>query len=211
MIDGKTVNSDLNIDASNVTIRNSKVNGQIRLRFDSSATNLLIEDTEVDGGGSTWGACITDQNFTARRVNVHGCENGIHVNHDVTVEDSYIHNLSTIDGTGHVDGAELDNGPATFQHNTVVSFNTSTVNIYNENPPIARNISVLNNKLLMTDDHLAVYCPRYVISNPQIYVNNNRIDDANHADLTDSCLPGNTITEFSGNVVDSTGAPIGSG
>ena len=42
-------------------------------------------------------------------MNVHGCENGLDINQNITVEDSYIHDLYN-PGSAHTDGAQLASG-----------------------------------------------------------------------------------------------------
>jgi len=206
VIDGMNVNGNITVSAPNVTIRNTIVHGEIGNYASGSATGLLVQDSEVNCG--VGGTGIWSHDMTVLRTEISNCENGMHIDDNVTVRDSYIHALAG-SGAPHIDGIQGVFGPGVvIDHNTIIAYNTSTVNIYNENPPQAHDVWVTNNRLLMTDDHLSVYCPRYDIGTPNIYVNNNRIDDTNHAGLTDSCRPGSTITEFNGNVVDSTGAPI---
>lgn len=69
---------------------------------------LLIEDSEFDCQG-THGSGIAEANFTARRVDIHGCENGFSLNQNVVIEDSYIHDLYNDDGA-HMDGVQLAQG-----------------------------------------------------------------------------------------------------
>lgn len=96
VIDGKLINGDLTIRASNVTIRRSQVNGTINLGY-SEASNVLIEDVEVNAGNTTY-AAIGSSNFTCRRCNIYGGGQGIN-GYNFTVEDSWIHDLY---GTGTV-------------------------------------------------------------------------------------------------------------
>ena len=78
-----------------------------------------------------------------RRVNIHGCENGFDINQNVTVEDSYIHDLfnsaeAHTDGiqfSGHSSTASVVRGvlDVTIRHNTIYgmgadgSFGTSAI------------------------------------------------------------------------------------
>ena len=52
---------------------------------------------------------IGDTNFTARRVDVHGCENGFDLDQNVTIEDSFVHNLYNSD-ISHTDGIQFAGG-----------------------------------------------------------------------------------------------------
>jgi hypothetical protein len=50
---------------------------------------------------------VGEANYTLRRVDIHGCENGLDVNRDVVLEDSYIHDLYNGPGDPHSDGIQL--------------------------------------------------------------------------------------------------------
>jgi hypothetical protein len=104
VIDGKTITGEIDIDAPDVTIRDSKINGVVRV-WDDTTNSLLLEDTEIDcGGGNT---AIGEANYTVRRANIHGCENGFDMNQNIDVEDSYIHGLAIV---GHDDGIQFAYG-----------------------------------------------------------------------------------------------------
>jgi hypothetical protein len=131
VISGKTMGC-IRVRADGVVIRNSRIScsgGYAVLSGDGdySGERLLIEDTEIvcNGGGHALG----EANITARRVNIHGCENGGDINQNITVEDSYIHDLYN-GGASHSDGFQLsghlENGQfvqgaknVTFRHNTI--------------------------------------------------------------------------------------------
>ncbi len=72
---------------------------------DYSGTPLLLEDTEIDCK-NTNGTAIGEANVTARRLNIHGCENGFDINQNITVQDSYIHDLYN-SAAAHTDGIQL--------------------------------------------------------------------------------------------------------
>ena len=69
---------------------------------------LRLEDTEIDCR-NTNGTAVGEANVTARRLNIHGCENGFDMNQNVTVEDSYIHDLYN-GGSAHMDGIQMATG-----------------------------------------------------------------------------------------------------
>lgn len=74
VIDGKTVGCSLGIEAAGVTIRNSKVNGTVRLDTDHAGADrwsMTITDTEVDAGTQQL-AAICCGNMTVARTNAHG-------------------------------------------------------------------------------------------------------------------------------------------
>jgi hypothetical protein len=151
VVNGLDLRGCVFVDAPGVVIRNSKVSCSGSEAIQSpdgryTGTGLLIEDSEIDCLG-TAGTGIGDTNFTARRVNVHGCENGFDLDQNVTVEDSYIHNLYNSD-EAHTDGIQfaghyrmqngqyvrdagghfiVDPGAAniTIRHNTIYDYNTT--------------------------------------------------------------------------------------
>lgn len=91
VIDGKLISGDLNIVANNVTVKRSKVQGgRINTGY-SAQSGAVIEDVEIDAGRSV-SSCIGESNFTARRVNLHGCGQGVNA-YNFTLTDSYIHDL----------------------------------------------------------------------------------------------------------------------
>ena len=122
-----------------------------------------------DTGGTGFG----EANIVVRRVNVHGCENGLDINQNVTVENSYIHDLYNL-GSAHTDGAQLASGHyengqlvggarnVTFLHNTIYgmgfdgSFGTSAI-ISNSGGD--RDILIQNN--LLAGGAVALYCEQH--------------------------------------------------
>jgi cell division septation protein DedD len=96
---------------------------------DYSGAPVLIEDSEIDCE-STGGTALGEANVTARRLNIHGCENGGDINQTFDVQDSYIHDLfqsasAHPDGfqfaSGHFENGVLKSGSrdVTIRHNTI--------------------------------------------------------------------------------------------
>jgi hypothetical protein len=152
VVDGKDIRGCVTVKAPGVVIRRSKVSCRSSYTIASSdgaynGTGLVVEDTEIDCQ-STSGTAIGDTNFTATRVNIHDCENGGDVDQNVTIEDSYIHNLYN-SAQSHTDGIQFAGGHyqiidgkyvrdshgnpvvlsnsanVTIRHNTIYSYNTS--------------------------------------------------------------------------------------
>jgi hypothetical protein len=139
VISGKTMGC-INVVAEGVVIRNS------RISCSGSAVNvndpvlygktpLLIEDSEITCNNGSGATGVAEAHFTLRRVNIHHCENGLSVNQDVTIEDSYIHDLDMAEGA-HTDGIQLS-----FGH-----WNGSSY------PCCAKNVTVRHNTILGGDD-----------------------------------------------------------
>ena len=131
MIDSKLITTPLVIaaGANNVTIRNSVVRAQgfFLVLNDQGATNLQIVDTELDGQNNSSGdAAVGGYNYTLTRVNVHGTMDGLKLGDNVTVQDSYIHDL-VMTADSHNDGMQsLGSDNVKITHNTVVIGNGST-------------------------------------------------------------------------------------
>jgi hypothetical protein len=134
VIDGKTLGC-IEVEATGVVIRNSRLEcanpGTYVVSVDdrtSTSTVVTIEDSEIDCKNGP-GTALGEADMTVRRSNIHGCENGFDANQNITVEDSYIHDLWN-SGESHTDGIQLAghwNGSGyvtgalniTIRHNTI--------------------------------------------------------------------------------------------
>jgi hypothetical protein len=127
VIDSKTVNCAMSIQAANVVIKNSKVNGNVILDTDlsgSSGWNFTIQDSEVDAG-TVQESAIGWGNLKAIRVNVHGGVTAIQCEEKSTscvVQDSYLHGQYIQPNSNwHLGGFLSDGGgPITLTHNYVI-------------------------------------------------------------------------------------------
>jgi hypothetical protein len=135
----KIVNGCIEVTASNVTIRYVRVNANCAsaIYTGDGNTGTIIEDSEVDCNGIdddvAGRTAITWRNYTATRVDVYGgCDNGLWMDEDVVVEDSYIHEIVPCDigiydcghsgeDPPHTDGMQGGGGAdnITVRHNTV--------------------------------------------------------------------------------------------
>jgi hypothetical protein len=127
IIDAKTVNCDMSIQAANVTIKNSKVNGLVTLDTDlggSSTWSMTVQDTEIDAGVQQR-AAISTGNMTVIRANLHGgitsaqCEE---TSVFCSITDSWLHGQEIPDtAPWHLGGFLSDGGSGmVLTHNTVV-------------------------------------------------------------------------------------------
>ncbi|MEZ0447907.1 DUF4082 domain-containing protein [Cellulomonas sp. ICMP 17802] len=125
VIDGKLITTTLVIapGADNVTIRNSKIKaeGFWLILNDGGAKNLQIVDSEFDGMGNTANdSAVGGHNFTMTRVNIHGTVDGLKVGDNVTVQDTYIHDL-VVTADSHNDGIQsLGSDDTKILHNTII-------------------------------------------------------------------------------------------
>jgi hypothetical protein len=128
IIDSKTINcpGGMSIQATNVTIKNSKVSEYIYLDTDvNSNWSLTLQDTEVYGGHYDL-PVIGNGNITMLRVKAHGGHNGLqcdeHSLKGCTMTDSYIYGQEIVNQTDpHLGGLLTDGGPVgmTLTHNSV--------------------------------------------------------------------------------------------
>jgi hypothetical protein len=108
IVDSKNIQGDVDVQASNVTIRNSRVQGHIYMRNWEGPNNLLIDDTEIGPDGSYPDMdLIGAGNYTCRRCNVHNttADGGKFGGSDVVIEDSWFHDFKYTDGA-HNDGLQ---------------------------------------------------------------------------------------------------------
>jgi Right handed beta helix region len=200
----------IDVQAANVTIRNSRVGSTsfsaIFNRTDSPG--LVVEDTTL---ANQDGTCISSSNFTARRVEMTGCENGATASGNVTIVDSWMHDLDT-SADAHTDGVQFTQGAqnVVIRHNNIDPLSsgtgcTSAIIMHTKEDPQNTAVWIEDNRLDGGGCSVALYCPRRPASD--VYVNDNRVGRGVFG-YTDSCQEGSTATEFDGNVDDVTGQPI---
>jgi hypothetical protein len=119
IIDAKTINCDLIIQAANVQVKRSKINGSIATDENSTGYSFTISDSEVDIGNRA-GTGVGAVNFTATRVHVYGGNRSMHCWNSCTITDSYVHaQFTDPSGTFHESGIRMGQS-ATFRHNTIL-------------------------------------------------------------------------------------------
>lgn len=146
VIEGLEITGEINVTASNVTIRNVRViggrgvgNADWVVVIRPGAEGLTITDSELQTPPGTPQdiACVLnigDTKPTLRRLNIHGCSAGVSSGGGV-VEDSYIHDLSEVPGQSHIVGvASNGGGGITVRHNTILNRfpQTATVALYQD-------------------------------------------------------------------------------
>lgn len=168
VIDGKDIRGCVNLHTTGVVIHNSKISCTgYYVIYAHVNESLLIEDSELDCLG-TRGTAIGDTNITARRLNIHGCENGFDIDGNFVVEDSFVHALFS-DNEAHSDGAQFTDiaHDITLRHNTIYSrttdgldgvSGTSSVITHSVSLGVARNVLLENN--LFGGGAYSLYCPQ---------------------------------------------------
>lgn len=127
IVDGLDINGCVVVLASNVVIRNTRIRCAAPetaniVQVETGATRLVIEDTEIDGlGQADIGVGWND--YTLRRVEIHGTNDGVRLGPNVVVEDSWIHSMAR-KGDLHPDAVQATTG-----RNIIVRNNT--LDVYN--------------------------------------------------------------------------------
>ncbi|MEE6261872.1 hypothetical protein [Plantactinospora sonchi] len=122
------VTGHVNVYARNVVIRRSKITADgagFAIRTLGSATNLLVEDVEIDGRGQASAAVHLDD-YTLRRVDIHHVRDGVRLGSRTNVVDCWIHDLVRAPGS-HNDCLRLvDATDVLVRHNRLDAYRSST-------------------------------------------------------------------------------------
>jgi hypothetical protein len=126
-IDSALIQCNVRVNANNVTISRSLVaaGGPWAIYKPDAYTNLKVTDVEINGRPGCQ-AAIAFSHYTATRVNIHGCQDGVRIDADSTLQDSWIHNFwdgtqngQRIDEPNH-DGVSTTGGSnLTIRHNRI--------------------------------------------------------------------------------------------
>jgi hypothetical protein len=125
------------VTADNVTLKRSRVRTTTTWPVKVTGKNFLLVDSEVDGQNADDGACIAWNGFTALRDNLHGCGDGVRIGNNsdapITVQDTYIHALSTATTlNGHQQNVSSfgEAGGATIEHSTLLLTGKPTAAVF---------------------------------------------------------------------------------
>jgi hypothetical protein len=206
VVDGKDVRGCIWVEAAAVTIRNTRVNCPINWAVRNVANaGLTVQDSDLICGPD--GYTAINGRFTALRVDIAGCENGFQPESGTLIRDSYIHDLNGLNGN-HSDGAEIGEGAAniTFDHNTIFGAalpgGNAAITFWDESGSQNRDMRVTNN--LLAGGGYTLRCGK-VGTAVNVVISGNRFGTAGFGPSLD-CAVGGEI--WSGNVRDSTGAPL---
>jgi hypothetical protein len=251
IIDSKIIVGRLEIRAQNVQIRNSYLTEEdgIALYCDdgnagcSDGLPTIIEDSELDctGNGASGtvgrGTAITEGNFIIRRVDIHGCENGLSLTDKVLIEDSYIHDLYNDLTPGpleaHADGIQFSGSHTatvgsgsvpgakdiTIRHNTILGsgwdntetlFTQGTSAIITNRGPTNIDNNILIEKNLMAGGGYTIYCEQdgFTAINERVINNHFSTRYAPTVGEASHSVDCSDESNISGNVIDETDAPI---
>lgn len=124
VIEGQDISGSVTVNADDVTIRNSRITSSGEPAVRAQGSNLVIEDSEIDGEGKA-GPAVGYSDYTLRRVHIHNVQEGPRIaGGDVTIEDSLI------DGVVDVEDNHTDMIQAVSGDNIVITGN----NLQSYNP-----------------------------------------------------------------------------
>lgn len=162
VIDAQDIRGCVTVTAPGVIIRRSKIRcafGYVVLSSGYTGARLLLEDSEIDctdeDGMASRATAVGDNNFSARRLNIHDCENGFDVDTEVTIQDSWIHDLLD-DEIAHTDGIQVAIGRNVLVENNAIFVRGTSAIITH---PTTMNGVVIRNNLL-AGGACTLYCPR---------------------------------------------------
>jgi hypothetical protein len=164
VIDSKDIRGCVGVAAPGVVIRRSKVrctSDYAVLSGGYKGARLLIEDSEVDcrnaSGVGTQTTGIGDNNFIARRLNIHHCVNGFDVDNDVTIQDTWIHDLYDGGPDPHPDGIQIAIGRNLLIENNAIVLNGGMTSAIISHRTDMNGVIIRNN--LLGGGAYTLYCP----------------------------------------------------
>jgi hypothetical protein len=232
VVDAVDVSGCIDVRATGVTIKDSRAacmtTSQSPAAENPANPRLTIQDSEVVCNASSPGKTgILWRNITVLRTDISGCENGLDMTSDFTLEESYVHALTQCAKPGcpepdaHTDGIQSSNGTnVTIEHNTIEGWTrpctypsdgtcngTSAINI-NANPggPTTTNLLIKDN--LLSGGANALYCPASATADAQIVDNHfSTVYSPKVGEYAPSsnCASDETV---SGNVYHESGKPV---
>lgn len=103
IIDKLDITGCIFVRANNVTIKRTRIRGSCgsgTIDTEFSYTGIVIEDVEIDGqNASESDIGVGYSGYTCRRCNIHHIGNGARMATDVVIEDSYIHDIYSANGS----------------------------------------------------------------------------------------------------------------
>jgi hypothetical protein len=130
---GLEINGCVDVMASDVTISQSVIHcnrAAPAVHVFPEFGNLVLDQVEIDGSGVT-AACVGYDDFTILRSNLHDCEDGVDFGSNVTVQESYIHDLARQKGTHNDVLQTLGGSGDLIEDNTLEAYKTSTNDLMN--------------------------------------------------------------------------------
>jgi hypothetical protein len=226
VISGLDIHGFVQIHAKNVTIKNSIIRGGSNPPCNSAVVNIsdggsaTIEDSEIDPSDPSpcldgiWAA-----NAKLLRMNIHGAVDGVKAFDNVTIEDSYLHDMSWFasdpnqgGGPTHNDAVQTFEGNShiTLRHNTMSpgAKGNAAYQVSQDGGKVATDLHIDGNWLdgggcTLNFAHQGGPTPM-----TGIYVTNNRFGRNSTFDCPILISTKTVLSQNSGNVWDNTGKAI---
>lgn len=201
-ISNEDITGCVTIGANNITLTNVRIRCSGEPINSRQRSGVVIQDSELD--------CLNSQgtgasgNFTALRLNVHGCENGFSLDGQNTVKDNYIHDIYEAPG-GHDDGIQVYTGagqPIVIEHNWIENLNAGATSAIIADTSFT-GLKIRNNRLI-AHAYFVLRCPQGGSNNE---VTNNSISGSTNNPPTQWIYCGNEAL-VSGNIDGVTGRPL---
>jgi nitrous oxidase accessory protein NosD len=223
VVDGRDIGGQVVVNAPNVTIRNSRIRTNAMWAVQNNSTGLLIEDSEIvnrpTAGQPNCHNGIGNANFTVRRSEISGCENGMNLDSpgNVTFTDNYVHDLDTTGpsyvwgNAPHTDGIQVGQGASNLviRHNTIAPSPsggvTSGIIMYTGSGTPNSSVWIEDNLIDGRGASYDIYAPR--TATHDFYVNRNQFYRAVYG-YTACVKLGSTVTQFDQNHDAATGALV---
>jgi serralysin len=209
VIDGKSINGTLTIQADNVTIKNCQITSSNFwvIDADNGYANTVIQNCDIRGSGTVKGGAGIVGGTMIVGNDISNVENAIVPGSNATIKGNYIHDLFYNGTDPHYDGIQIQGGQngVLIEDNTILSKDTSDIIIQDYFGSVS-NITI-NHNFLSNDDWLGynVYVEdrfaNYTTTN--VKITNNVINKATYGDFN---VVGNTPT-ISGNTYWTPGTP----
>lgn len=119
MISDLDINGCVNVQAMNVVISDVRIRCSSTYGINVKSGSVTVQHSELDGTGAVHVA-VVGSNYTLSYVNIHDIEDGPRLGDNVTIEDSYIHDLFRT-ATSHNDAMQTTGATnITIRHNSIV-------------------------------------------------------------------------------------------
>ncbi|MEV4760485.1 hypothetical protein AB0J86_36025 [Micromonospora sp. NPDC049559] len=155
VVSGLNITGCVSVFASNVTIQRSRITCSIptySVRVYSPATNVIVQDVEINGTGQT-SATVCCGNYTIRRANIYNTIDGPRLGDNSTIADSWVHDLARIPDS-HNDALQTTAGVnIVIRHNRLEPYNAPLRDPMNACIMIGSTTGPTVTNLLMEDNY----------------------------------------------------------
>ena len=169
VVSGLIITGGVQITASNVTLQNCIIeipsSGNWNVGIAGGLTGVVLQNCEIVGAGTSgplgsYGIYVEgNSQVTINAVNIHDVGQGLVLNDgQVTLENSYIHDLNAGSGThyediGYFGAAKSSTFSLNIQNNTLINQNIQTASVFLQNYFGGLNNITVNNNILVGGDY----------------------------------------------------------